>query len=214
MSKETVTHTVAEVAKITGRSESTIRRRLRSSGATGIPGALRTGPNGSWQIPQDGLVASGLLDVATQDIDRPNAEAATSISPWFARHGIEPVRQGGAERTAHLYFPSYDPPEDVTLRTYQQLGVVEATRRRSQKYVVVWFSRPIEGLDPDAGHSFASNCHKVDAVWASQNARRTVFIDDLGATVAAWPTRLIRTITWPRIVLPGSGRTVRTMSSG
>lgn len=65
------------------------------------------------------------------------------------------------------------------------------------EHVVVWFGKPVPGVDPDDGVPFTADRHRVAARWARQDANETVFIDDLGVIVGRWPTTNIVRIEWP-----------------
>jgi hypothetical protein len=77
------------------------------------------------------------------------------------------------------------------------------------EYVVVWFSAPSLGTDPDDSVAFTSDRHKVPARWARQDAHETVFIDDLGVIVGRWPTASIRRIEWPDVAQAGEDKDAR-----
>lgn len=63
-------------------------------------------------------------------------------------------------------------------------------------YVIVTFSNPTLGVDPQDGMKFRSERHKVKADWVKQDGQETQFVLD-GEIVASWSTNSITGITWP-----------------
>jgi hypothetical protein len=100
---------LAEAARITGTSESTIRRKREELQALG---ATRS-PKGSWSIPVPALVELGLLDRTTPPAETP------SSSPT-----VRPVRASTAP-------PSQTPTEDMTAPLRAEL---EALRKEAQEF--------------------------------------------------------------------------------
>lgn len=63
--------------------------------------------------------------------------------------------------------------------------------------VIVWFVRPVRGVDPASLDEFVSDRHEIVAETVRQDREETIFIDSLGEIVGRWPTSLILRIVWP-----------------
>ena len=66
-----------------------------------------------------------------------------------------------------------------------------------QEQIVILFTEPVKGFDPDSGDLFTSDRHRVFATFAGVNKEITEFFNDDSAIVASWKTQLIKTIQWP-----------------
>jgi hypothetical protein len=83
-----------------------------------------------------------------------------------------------------------------------------ATASKSDAVVVVHFTEPIEGPDPDDGDTFVATRHRVVASAVHPADDETMFIDAEGTVIARWPTEAIDRITWPFGAAPnGNGST-------
>ena len=63
--------------------------------------------------------------------------------------------------------------------------------------IVVYFSKPVMGQDPQNEEFFTSDRHKLIATWARQDGETTAFLNDDGEIIASWNTRDIKSIQWP-----------------
>lgn len=76
------------------------------------------------------------------------------------------------------------------------------------------FVEPVEGRDALDEGTFISNRHYVAATWARQDDQETVFVDDAGAVVARWATKLVLSIEWPASPSAGSATSSMVPSVG
>ena len=71
------------------------------------------------------------------------------------------------------------------------------TASKSDAVVVVHFTEPIEGADPEDGDTFVATRHRVVASALHPGDDETMFLDSEGTVIARWPTGAIDRITWP-----------------
>ena len=62
----------------------------------------------------------------------------------------------------------------------------------------VWFSSPVEGVDPTDGATIVANRHSIPAAKLVQDRDETIFMDGDGQILGRWPTRSIECVEWPR----------------
>lgn len=70
------------------------------------------------------------------------------------------------------------------------------TASKSDAVVVVHFTEPIEGADPEDGDTFVATRHRVVASALHPGDDETMFLDGDGTVIARWPTEAIDRITW------------------
>jgi hypothetical protein len=66
-----------------------------------------------------------------------------------------------------------------------------------QDSIIIRFTEPVNGFDPESGDLFLSDRHKVIATWARVDNKITEFLNDDSQIIGSWETSVIKTIQWP-----------------